>query len=348
MVHLTEVTRRFFGDQYELIDGNGIEYSGGKLNSYFIACRKNGLSAYKPWQKDREKSTERQSVTSLQGDFGKRTDSVANVIDGLDVETKKKFAEVAAISKSSLSINKLDVGFSLHNHNAARSSSEDSIENEFLSKSVSSPSSPSHLQEAFSKTPLPYPRLSATFNFTYGLTLNEALMRDAMKASNDNQLVKLMHGKKIQREYFFNPPLHWWSLTFIDEVKVDKRENDEDVNNYQHSKNVKNITEAKYRDEGFKGFKLNPKVTTFASPKVHFLFDVVTSALILVGIVIVCILLFFKNFPSTLIAFIVCCLIAMLALLIFQCYKFSPSKFQRKISRCAALPENSELGRPCY
>ncbi|XP_047126448.1 adenylate cyclase type 9 [Hydra vulgaris] len=328
MVHITEVTRRYFKDQYVLLDGDGIEYSGGKLSSYFISCRKNGISAYKPWQKT--------------SDFNKRNGSVSNIIDHLDVESKSINCQVAT-SKSSLSINKVDVSFSIHNHITPQSDSDDSIENEFLSKSISTLSSPSHFQENLPKKNTNFSKSSATFNFSYGLALNEALMRDAMKASNDNQLVKLMHGKKIQREYFFNPPLHWWSLTFIDEVKVDKKENDEnedDVNISQKTKIVKNITEAKYRDEGFKGLKLNPKVTTFASPKVHFLFDVVTSAIILIGVIIVCIL-FYKNFPTTLAILIGCSVLIMLSLLVLKCYKLSPSKFQGKMSTCAANPENS-------
>eukprot|EP00111_Clytia_hemisphaerica_P017070 TCONS_00050563-protein len=199
------------------------------------------------------------------------------------------------------------------------------------------------------KAPLPFPKLSATFNFTYGITLNEALMRDAMRASNDNQLVKLMQEKKIQKEYFFNPPLNIWNLNFTDPPKEDHNRKDlEMVPQYQNMEKDKPLitTESKYRDEGFKGFKLNPKVVTFASPKVHFLFDLMTCAVTLIITIIAGLMLFYDRLADLhgFIAAIVLCVIAMVCLLGFQCIKFSPSSFPKRISKCAGPLELSETG----
>lgn len=225
---------------------------------------------------------------------------------------------------------------------------DDTIEKTFLAKRALSPTmSPTkgNLQKQLVKTPLPFP---ATFNFTYGITLNEALRRDAMRASNDNQLVKLMHEKKIQKEYFFNPPLSIWNLNFMD-VRENREEeeetNDIEMTPYANSNNrdekQQQSTESKYRDEGFKGFKLNPKVITFASPKVHFMFDVATCAVTLFITVIAGFLLFHNNLEehSALITVIVICLLGMICLLVYQFMKFSPSRFPKKITKCAAPPE---------
>ena len=343
----------FLQDQYFVEDGPGFhrpENEGGLLKSYFITGRKNGLAAYKPWQK--EGDANKQSITSLHEAVRGHSDSMANVLDGLDPDTKKK---IQAAHKSPV-VDHEAVTFGIRSSSNGINLMSDSIEKDFLSKHSLSPStSPTrghNLQKQLVKTPLPYPRLSATFNFTYGMTLNEALMRDAMRASNDNQLVKLMHEKKIQKEYFFNPPLHWWSLNFLDEEKKDERKSyaneiEMDENYNSRIRKDQHRIEAKYRDEGFKGFKLNPKVTTFASPKLHFLFDVITSAFTLIVLVVSSILFFYKDFPLSLMIVIPVCALAMLGMLLYQCFRFSPTKFPRKISRCAtaqAEKENSDTG----
>lgn len=346
-VHFTAKTYEFLRGQYEVEEGEGITRfdDGAFLKSYFITGRKNGLSGYKPWQKEGDNGS-KHSITSLNDVVMKHSDSIADVLVGLSPETKQKIAANGDIDHK-------DVHFALQtktNSFTVDQDGVDNIEKEYLSQS-SPTTSPTggKLQKQFAKTPLPYPRLSATFNFTYGMTLNEALMRDAMRASNDNQLVKLMHEKKIQREYFFNPPLHWCSLNFIDEDDRKKNKTEIEMDDYAENRKKKDLqisTEAKYRDEGFKGFKLNPKVTTFASPKVHFLFDVITCAFTLIVLTISCVCFFYDEFPVSLMAVIPVCILAMLCMLILKCIKFSPSNFPKNISQCTVPvdKENSETG----
>merc|ERR1711962_369239 len=114
----------------------------------------------------------------------------------------------------------MGVTFALSKSSKSRKSDTSSAEQTFLSPTVSPHADrvPKHLMKA----PLPFPKMSTpAFSYTYGATITE---RDAMRASNDNQLVKLMHEKEIQKEYFFNPPLHWISLNFIDEEEKKKED----------------------------------------------------------------------------------------------------------------------------
>lgn len=330
-VHISEKTLAFLEDSYTIEDGKGIERAendgGGILKTYFIVKRNNGLSHFKPWKK--EGDSLKNSVTSLQepspkGRHGKNDKVVdhGNVrLEGINTQTDEDLEKAYLTNENSLSL-----------------------------YSNASPTK-GNLQKHLAKTPLPFPRLSATFNFTYGITLNEAFMRDAMRACNDNQLVKLMQEKKIQKEYFFNPPLNIWDLNFKDPPPKEES-NDLEMTSpsYQNSCNDKKENqqkvESKYRDEGFKGFKLNPKVITFASPKVHFMFDVIICAITLIITIIAGLMLFHPNLGELtgFIISIVVCLLAMIGLLCYQCIKFSPSRFPKRISRCAGPTEISETG----
>jgi len=345
-VHITEVTASFLNDMYDLEEGPGIQrlekdkdhkevYT--KLRTMFIESRKYDTSMYKTWQKNMPPERFDGSLTSINEAVEKEhSGSLGNVLDGLGSETKKKLKNVK-VSQSPVHDNEINISMnSIHRKEVTLA--DDQVEKDFLQKTtVSPPMSPngpaSHLQKHLTKTPLPYPRFSATFNFTYGMTLNEALMRDALRASNDNQLVKLMHGKKVQKEYFFNPPLQFLSLRFKDndhdsKMTVDLSKNDI---RQKHSPSL----EQQYREDCFKGFKLNPQVTTFASPKVHFLFDIIVVALTLILMVIATLLFFREPIPFGLIIFTPLCLLIMFTVLLVQCIRFSPHNFPPQISNCA-------------
>jgi adenylate cyclase 9 len=95
-----------------------------------------------------------------------------------------------------------------------------------------------------------------------GGTINEALARFRLRTSNDRELVALI---KDNENSFANPPLVTGSLWFRDRS-----------------------LEKSYHEEGQDTTLLSPTVTTFASPKVNFLFDVFTSNLVYVCVVILC------------------------------------------------------------
>lgn len=306
------------------------EANGGYLKSYFIKERKNGLDAHKPWQKAKESA--KQAAASLD-DADMASISDISISDGMSFGVK-----------SGKSI-ETEVAFNLCKNAKYGSNSEtSSIEQNFLSKSISPTISPttSKIQKHLVKTPLPYPRICPKFNYSYGMTLNEALMRDAMRASNDNQLVKLMHEKKIQKEYFFNPPLHLISLNFIDEAEKPIRTGNKEEDEWNEVSREKNRepTEARYRDEGFKGFKLNPNVVTFASPKIHLLFDVLVNSITLTVLVIALVLkMYSPKFPTSLMVVIPLSLLTIFGLLLYQFVRVSPSTFPKKIHRCTNFEE---------
>ena len=330
-------------EKYHYEEGPGIESlqnKGGFLKSYFVTERANGESAFKPWQKEGEGIHKEPSSPRLQkGHSG----SIGNLLEGLNPEQKKKF--------QSVTLDHDDVRFSVNSPNHLKMGPE-GIEKEHLTKSAfSPPMSPSNqnIQKQLVKTPLPFPRLSATFNFTYGMSLNDALMRDAMKASNDNQLVRLMQEKKIKKEYFFNPPLHWFSLNFLPEKeKEDKNTENDEENEADYGGKLKKEQpediETKYREEGMKGFKLNPKVTTFASPKVHFFFDVLTAVISLVILIVGCCLyLYGREFRLGFKVVMPICVVIIAVIFIYQCLRFIPSKYPRNISNCAASQMEREF-----
>ena len=341
-VHISEKTLAFLDDNYSVEDGKGTERAendgGGSLQTYFISGRKNELSHFKPWRKENENI--KTSDSNLQEVTQFRHDSLANVLEGMKNKHNGKFEKLTDHENV---------------HLQGINASDDDLEKAYLSTENSISLSPTisptkGKQKHIAKAPLPFPKLSATFNFTYGITLNEALMRDAMRASNDNQLVKLMQEKKTQKKYFFNPPLNIWNLNFTDVPPKEEKRDIEMTSPYQSSsdkaKEKQLSTESKYRDEGFKGFKLNPKVITFASPKVHFLFDVLTCAFTLL-ITIIAGLVLFKDNLADLIGFIVAvilCVIVAAFLVGFQLVKFWPSRFPKRISRCAGPLEISETG----
>ena len=95
-----------------------------------------------------------------------------------------------------------------------------------------------------------------------GGTINEAIARFRLRTSNDRELVALI---KDNENSFSNPPLVTGSLWFRDRS-----------------------LEKSYHEEGQDTTLLSPTVTTFASPKVNFLFDVFISNLIYVCVVILC------------------------------------------------------------
>ncbi len=95
-----------------------------------------------------------------------------------------------------------------------------------------------------------------------GGTINEALARFRLRTSNDRELVALI---KDNENSFANPPLVTGSLWFRDRS-----------------------LEKSYHEEGQDTTLLCPTVTTFASPKVNFLFDVFISNLVYLCVVILC------------------------------------------------------------
>lgn len=93
-----------------------------------------------------------------------------------------------------------------------------------------------------------------------GGTINEALARFRLRTSNDRELVALI---KDNENSFANPPLVTGSLWFRD-----------------------SSLEKSYHEEGQATTMLSPTVTTFASPKVNFLFDVFVSNFVYLFVVI--------------------------------------------------------------
>ena len=336
-VHLTEETLKFLNDEYTTEEGDGISRAPdqGHLKTYFIVARKNGVAGIKPWQLEKRQrdsnSSLRQAIKSGLNASSENIDcSKGDKVTCKKKEDKARQTNISPVHDSKVSTSDVQVsvqdGISPDTQKAVKKTKfavaeDDSIEMSYLGKTQSPLQSPLpklHMAHQLIKTPLPFQGL----NFSCGLTLNEALMRDAVRASNDQQLVNLMHDKKTQKVYFFNPP-----LTPV-------------ISQFQ-SKAV----EEKYRRECFKSFKLNPKVTTFASPKVHYFFDVITSTMLFIFILIVCFLFFtLKQPPVSLIVLTPMCALIIVVVLIVHCLRTSaitaccPNKFDN----CVTAPKVEE------
>lgn len=307
-VHISESSLKFLEDQYVVEDGEGLKLNKDeeKLKTYLIDYRKNGLSGNKPWQREK---AHRDSDSSLR-------QAIKSGMTPKDEQGQKhKHGSQSCVSPKNDKTHPNEVAFYIddgedmhaYQQQMLRQKSysvaeDDSIELNFLGKGqtgAQSPPSPPkpHSRIAFNlaKTHLPFQRLNAQLNFT----LNDAFMRDALRDLNDQQLVKLMRKKQTQKEYFTNPPLTKVKMNF----------------------NVEGL-ETKYRKECFKDFKLHPKVTTFASPKIHFFFDVVTATLLFLINVVVCYLVF-RPPPATLIVLTPIVCLIMLLLLLFRCFRVS-------------------------
>lgn len=100
----------------------------------------------------------------------------------------------------------------------------------------------------------------------FGATINEAIARaNRLRTSNDMELVALI---KDNENSFVDPPLVTGSLWFKE----------------RH-------LERSYHKEGQDTTMLSPTVTTFASPKFNFLFDVLISNLVYILVVVLCFLM---------------------------------------------------------
>ena len=308
-VHISEKTLKFLEDQYVVEKGEGINTSKDEqvLPTYFIVSRKNGISGNKPWQREK---AHRDSNSSL------RQAIKSGMSPSKDEQKRKvKHDSQTCMSPKNDKTNPNEVAFyiddgedmQVYQEQMLRKKSysiaeDDSVELNFLGKGqagTQSPPSPPKPQlriaQNLAKTPLPFQRLNAQLNFR----LNDAFMRDALRELNDIQLVKLMRRKKTQKEYFTNPPLTMFRKNF----------------------NVEHL-EVKYRKECFKDFKLHPKVTTFASPKIHFFFDVITATLLFLINLVVCYLVF-RPAPTALIVLTPIVGVIMLALLLVRCIRAS-------------------------
>ena len=307
-VHISESTLDFLEDQYVVEKGEGISTNKDDqiLPTYFIVSRKNGVPGNKPWQREK---AHRDSDSSL------RQAIKSGMNPSKDEHRKKvKHDNQTGVSPKSDKANPNEVAFyiddgedmQVYQEHILRQKSysvaeDDSIELNFLGKSQGAQSPPSppkpqlRIAQNLAKTPLPFQRLNAQLNFT----LNDAFLRSDVRELNDKQLVKLMRRKKTQKEYFTNPPLTVFKKNF----KVPS-------------------LEMKYRKECFKNFKLHPKVTTFASPKIHFFFDVITATLLFLINVVVCYLVF-RPAPATLIILTPIVGVIMFALLLVRCIRAS-------------------------
>ena len=320
-VHISESTLKFLENQYVVEKGEGISINkdGQLLPTYFIVSRKNCVSGNKPWQREK---AHRDSDSSL------RQAIKSGMNPNRDDHGKKvKHESQICVSPKNDKVSPNEVAFYIddgedmeaYQQQMLRQKSysvaeDDSIELNFLGKSqggAQSPPSPPKPQlriaQNLAKTPLPFQRLNAQLNFT----LNDAFMRDALRDLNDQQLVKLMRRKQTQKEYFTNPPLTVVKQNFKIEA-----------------------LEAKYRKECFKDFKLHPKVTTFASPKIHFFFDVITASLLFLVNLIVCYLIFSPP-PATLVILSPIVGVVMLILLLVRCVRASAMTACCPSKKCA-------------
>ncbi|XP_047126446.1 adenylate cyclase type 9 isoform X3 [Hydra vulgaris] len=294
-VHFTIKTLESLNDQYFVEEGLGITYSNVFFKSYFILSRKNGLDSYKPWLND---------------DYALRThtDSIAQNDYEFSNFTKKK-KEVNGVIETL--------------HESHCETNHDGIEVTIRS-STSNNRGENKCIQSNTETLFQRQQFDNTFDVTYGMAVTESCLRETMRASDDNQLVKLIREKKKQKEYFFKPLLRWWTLTFID--VPDEKDVENEVEGLPKKIKEENKMEKMFREEGFKHFKLNPKVLTFASPNVNYIFDIITNAFNLIGIVIATILLFFANMPNSLVACISVCLLCMFLILFYQTSKLMPQK----------------------
>ena len=251
-VHITENTLKFLAGHYIVEDGHGCARHSSLegIKTYFIVGRKNGMK--KPmnllhpggrWKK----STNLEAVT-------------ANARVNASHPSQKGKKKHVKIMEEATDILNSDSNISSHGESCSENGSKalkgnlknkhDVIEMDFLSHSGISVKSDEEDSDA---NGTPAERRSSQ---VLGMSFNEALMRESLRTSNDQQLVSLMSMARTDEEYF-HTSLNSFTLQFI------KRE-----------------TERRYQNEGQDCTLLNPSVTTFASPKVNFFIDVLLSNIV--------------------------------------------------------------------
>ena len=317
-------------DQYFVEEGLGITYSNGFLKSYFILSRKNGLDSYKPWLNE-EYAFRTHADSIVQNDY-----ELLNVSKRMNEGTETLVPLPENDEYRCIEAN--HEGIDLHVQTPTPVTSNGDEKKRFSSIRGDGKS----FQRTITEGLFHRPHFDNTFDFTYGMAVADSRLRETMRASDDTQLVKLIREKKIQKEYFFKPPLRWWTLTFIDEP--DEKDTENEVEGRLKKIKTENVMEKKFREEGFKHFKLNPKVLTFASPNVNFIFDIITNAFNLIGIVIATVLLFHVNIPTSLVALISVCLLCMFTILFYQTSKLMP----HKIGHFGAQIEKGSCGKCFY
>ena len=251
-VHITEATKSFLNDQYIVVDGDGASrhHSLEGQKTYFIAGRVNGMK--KPTKlklsavaaNNVQQSPKMKKQVTISVDENVVSPPPANMVPNNHGE----HVENGPTSKGNLKHKKAAVA---------------NPELEYIS-SCSVEESCSDDTSSGEKA-----KLEQHQSQIVDFSLNEAFMRDSLKASNDLQLVNLMGSDKAHEVYFRHSAVSRITLHFTDK-EVEKR----------------------YQSEGQDCTLLNPSVTTFASPRVNFFIDVLLSNIVYVAIVATCLAVF--------------------------------------------------------
>ena len=245
-VHITETTYKFLNDQYIVEDGNGGSrhpaLEGQK--TYFIKGRVNGIK--KPLKlkslSSASNNVQHSPKTKKQVTISVDENVVSPSLDNMVSNNHGDYFENGPSSKSNLK-NRVKAAASELEH--------------LSSSSVEESGSADEDTPGISKDQLLH------------FSLDEALMRDTFKASNDLQLVNLMSDKKAHQDYFRHSSVSRITLQFRNKE-----------------------LEERYQSEGQDCTLLNPSVKTFASPRVNFFIDVLLSNIVYIAILAMCLVVF--------------------------------------------------------
>ncbi|EDO47010.1 predicted protein, partial [Nematostella vectensis] len=261
-VHITEATVGFLRDQYIVENGHGETRNAALkgITTYFIVGRKNGMK--KPIEL---LNANNQSKTPAPIQANTKQSSPKpkkHVKISEDISTSER----AFSSDSNMSGQEESVFENGPRKGNLKSTRQDTVEMDYLSSDGGNLGS--DCEDEDSQTMLKKFARRFSQQAFLALSLPEALMRETLRTSNDQQLVHLMSEQGVGDEYF-HAPVSTCTLQFYDKE-----------------------LEQQYQNEGQDSTLLNPSVTTFASPKVNFFTDVLLSNIVFFTICVLCFLLF--------------------------------------------------------
>lgn len=262
-VHITADTLSFLKDHYITEDGHGEDRHPGLkgITTYFIKGRKNGMQ--KPHFEPANSHSNKQSLGAAS--------SSNNVPGSPKIKKHVKISEDVSVSERNFSSNSnLSNPEESVSENGPRKGNlktrPDKIELDYLSSDPGGKIDDD--EESRHKMVGKGIERGASQYEILGISFPEALTRDTLRTSDDQQLVDLMSEKGIGDEYYHA-----------------------DFNSITLQFNKKKF-EQQYQKEGQDCTLLNPSVTTFASPKVNFFTDVLLSNIVYIIISILCFVLF--------------------------------------------------------
>ena len=276
-VHITKATLTFLENHYLVEDGLGNERHPGLegIKTYFIVGRKNGMK--KPMNllhpngtKSTSNASSATKVTYVASPKTKKRVKISEEVSSSD-QAGNSDSNLSGLSESVF-----ENGKRIPKGNLKHAKVDTTIELDLLESEISFRSDDEEDCVCGSKTK---PLLERRPSQNLGMSFNDALMRDTLRTSNDQQLVCLMSKVRADEEYF-HASVSLCTMQF-------------------HGKELEEM----YQNEGQDCTLLNPSVTTLSSPRVSFCIDVLLSNIVFMMLSTISFLLFKTKPLSAIILF---------------------------------------------